>query len=106
MINRVAVLVLFAALLASAAASAQEPWATLTGDDPRWSSPQFDDSSWPRVVLQSTWREQGRAGYDGIVWFRAPLALGDRHKNELGVMLGPPQYGGYEVYAGGALIGR
>jgi signal transduction histidine kinase/ActR/RegA family two-component response regulator len=92
-------------------APGNEPWATRAGDDPRWAQPDYDDSVWPRVDVKSTWREQGRQGYDGMVWFRrtvppgaeARLAAG---RNELAVLLGPPAYGGYEVYAGGRRIGR
>jgi signal transduction histidine kinase/CheY-like chemotaxis protein len=105
--------ILLALLLLPAAASAdaQERWATQTGDDQRWSRPEFDDSAWPRVAVRANWREQGRQGYDGIVWFRSAVALGDEarlagRKNELGLLLGPPAYGGYEVYAGGRWIGR
>jgi signal transduction histidine kinase len=104
---------LFALLLLPAAVSAQpaELWATQTGDDPRWSRPDFDDSAWPRVAVRSTWREQSRQAYDGMVWFRRAVTLGDEarlagRKNELGLLLGPPVYGGYEAYAGGRLIGR
>ena len=39
-----------------------------------------------------------------MVWFRKSVVL--EHKNDLGLLLGPPAYGGYEVYAGGRLIGR
>jgi len=86
-------------LLLSAPASA-ELWATHGGDDARWARPDFDDSAWPRVDVRSTWREQGRQGYDGIVWFRGPAPSAD------GLLLGPPAYGGYEVYANGRPIGR
>ncbi|HYI09418.1 MAG TPA: ATP-binding protein [Thermoanaerobaculia bacterium] len=88
-----------------------ELWATRTGDDPRWSQPGFDDSAWPRVPVHSTWNEQGRQGHDGMVWFRRVVTLGAEARqaargNELGLLLGPPVYGGYEVYAGGRRIGR
>src|SRR4029077_4585529 len=87
---------------------ARELWATQTGDDPRWSRPEFDDSAWPRVAVRSSWRGQGRQAYDGMFWFRRAVKLGDLadRKNELGLLLGPPAYGGYEAYAGGRLIGR
>ncbi len=111
--------VLLALLLLLAAASAAQPaggdarelWATQTGDDPRWSRPEFDDSAWPRVAVRSSWREQGRQAYDGMVWFRRAVTLGEQARlasrtNELGLLLGPPAYGGYEAYAGGRLIGR
>ncbi|HYM59315.1 MAG TPA: ATP-binding protein, partial [Thermoanaerobaculia bacterium] len=110
-----ALLVVFPMAAASMAPSAggrsPELWATQTGDDPRWSWPEFDDSAWPRVGLRSTWREQGRQGYDGMVWFRRVVTLGDEARiaagrNDLGLLLGPPVYGGYEAYAGGRRIGR
>src|SRR5437016_5645801 len=110
---------LLALLLLPPAASVSQPaqgdsherWAMQTGDDPRWSRPEFDDSAWPRVAVRSTWREQGRQAYDGIVWFRYRVPLGDDarlafRRNELGLLLGPPAYGGYEAYAGGRWIGR
>ena len=61
--------------------------------------------------VTSTWREQGRQGYDGIVWFRRVVILDETariaaRRNELALLLGPPAYGGYEAYAGGRRIGR
>ncbi|MGZ5445002.1 MAG: ATP-binding protein [Thermoanaerobaculia bacterium] len=88
-----------------------ELWATRTGDDPRWSRPELDDSKWTRTAVRSTWREQGHQGYDGMVWFRHTIALDDEARlaaarNDLGLLLGAPAYGGYEAYAGGRLLGR
>jgi signal transduction histidine kinase len=106
---------LLALLLLTAFASTAQPghelWATQTGDDPRWSRPELDDSAWPRVDVRSTWREQGHQGYDGMVWFRRVVQLEKAdglaaQKNELALLLGPPVYGGYEAFAGGRLIGR
>ena len=113
--SMVVVLVLAALLLPVAASAApgepRELWATQTGDDPRWSKPEFDDAAWPRVPVRSSWNEQGRRGYDGMVWFRRAVALDDdarlaARRNDLGLLLGPPAYGGYEVYVGGQRIGR
>ena len=99
------------AIAQSAPRTAREAWATRTGDDPRWAQPEYDDSAWSRTDVRSTWREQGRQGYDGIVWFRRKVALDDEARlaagrNELGILLGGPAYGGYEIYANGRLIGR
>jgi len=95
---RAAVLGLLLALLPAPAFA--ELWAARNGDDPRWARPDFDDSAWQRVDVRATWRQQGRQGYDGKVWFRGPAPSAD------GLLLGPPTYGGYEVYANGRLIGR
>ena len=94
-----------------AGGAAQELWAAQTGDDARWSRPEFDDSAWPRVDVRSTWREQGHQGYDGMVWFRRVVQLDNEarlaaRKNELALLLGPPVYGGYEAFAGGRRIGH
>ena len=106
-----ALLGLLLSLLLPLASDAKELCATQTGDDPRWSRPDFNDAEWPRVDVQSTWREQKRQGYEGLIWFRCTVTLGDDaglagRRNELGVYLGPPSYGGYEAFAGGRLIGR
>jgi len=105
-------------LLSATAGTAQpardvghEPWATRTGDDPRWARPELNDSGWRRVPVRSTWQAQGYEGYDGMVWFRRTIALSEEarlaaSKNELSLLLGPPAYGGYEAYAGGHRIGR
>jgi signal transduction histidine kinase/CheY-like chemotaxis protein len=104
--SRVALLGLLLLLLLASASDAKELCTTQTGDDPSWSRPDFNDAAWRRVDVRSTWRDQNRQGYDGIVWFRCTVPLGDGARNELGVFLGPPAYGGYEAYAGGRLIGR
>ena len=98
-------------LPASAPAAQSEPWSVQRGDDPSWSRPDFNDSAWKRANVRATWREQGQQGYDGMLWFRRAVVLDEeaRHaarRNDLGLLLGPPAYGGYEVYAGGHRIGR
>jgi len=91
--------------------AARELWAMQTGDDPRWSRPDFIDSAWPRVPLQSSWQQLGAHDHDGIVWFRGVVSLSDEarlagQRNELALLLGPPVSGGYEAFAGGRWIGR
>ena len=85
-------------------------WKTRRGDDPRWASPAFDDSAWRAVPLPGTWQEQGYAGFDGIAWFCCTVVLDEeaRHaasRGQLGLLLGPSGYGGYQIYAGGRLLG-
>lgn len=112
--TRLSLKVLLAILLVSAAApadSGREPWRSRAGDDPRWARPGFDDSGWEAVLLSSTWREQGREGVDGMVWFRRVVPLDEEarlaaSRDDLGLLLGRPVAGGYEAYAGGRWIGR
>ncbi len=100
-------------LLTPAVAAAQGPagWRVQTGDDPGWARPGFDDSAWPAARLPATWSELGLDDVDGDIWFRSTVPLGEAArlasaKGQLGLLLGPPMYGGYEVYAGGRLLGR
>jgi signal transduction histidine kinase/ActR/RegA family two-component response regulator len=107
------------ALLLSPAATAatgtakpvgSETWKSLPGDDPRWSRPGHDDASWLKVPLPGTWREQGYSGVDGMIWFRRVVTLDEEARRaardgQLGLLLGPTDYGGYQVYAGGRLVG-
>jgi signal transduction histidine kinase len=105
------VLLVILLLVPGIAAAVPDLWKSQAGDDPRWAQPGFDDSAWPSVPLTATWREQGRQGFDGVVWFRRTVPLGEEARlaagrDDLGLLLGPPLSGGYEVYAGGRRIGR
>jgi signal transduction histidine kinase/AmiR/NasT family two-component response regulator len=106
-----AILLVPAAVAQVRADSSPEPWKMRTGDDPRWARPGFDDSAWRTVSLPATWRGQNLQGYDGLVWFRRTAVLGEEARlaakeDRLGLLLGPPVSGGYEVYAGGRRLGR
>ncbi len=110
---------LLAVLLVSAAGAASaatgepagpDPWRSSHGDDPRWASPRFDDSAWREVPLPGTWKQQGYVGVDGTIWFRRVVTLGDvarlaAREDQLGILLGPSDFGSYQVYAGGRLLG-
>src|SRR5690349_2185747 len=113
--TRLRLKVLLAILLVPAAAAAADSgrvlWRSQAGDDPRWARPGFNDSGWEAVPLSVTWREQGRQGFDGMVWFRRVVSLDEdarlaASRDDLGLLLGGPAAGGYEVYVGGRWIGR
>ena len=62
------------------------------------------------MPLPGTWREQGYSEFDGVVWYRRAFRLdeeaqGAARRGQLGLLLGPSGYGGYQVYAGGRLLG-
>ena len=106
-------LALFAALLLCPAAGRTVGpglWKSRPGDDTRWASPEYDDSAWRTVALPAPWREQGYTGLDGTVWFRRVVPVDEEarlaaRRGRLGILLGPPMYGGYQVFAGGRLLG-
>jgi signal transduction histidine kinase/ActR/RegA family two-component response regulator len=85
-------------------------WKTRGGDDPRWAAPAFDDSAWSSVPLPGTWEEHGYRGLDGMAWYRRAVVLDEEaqraaSRGQLGLLLGPSGYGGYQIYAGGRLLG-
>ena len=61
-------------------------------------------------LLGDTW-ETRAGGPDGTTWYRRTVPLDEEARlaaarDDLGLLLGPPAYGAYEVYAGGRQIGR
>jgi signal transduction histidine kinase len=86
-------------------------WKVQAGDDPAWAEPGFDDSKWRAVPLPATWEKQGLQDLDGPAWFRGTLHLDEEarlaaDRDSLGLLLGPPSVGAYEVWAGGRRLGR
>ena len=86
------------------------PWRSAPGDDPRWAGSGFDDSAWRPVSLPGTWKAQGYAGIDGTIWYRGLVSLDEEARfaashGRLGLLLGAPDHGSYQVYAGGQLLG-
>ncbi|MBV9493702.1 MAG: response regulator [Acidobacteria bacterium] len=68
------------------------------------------EGEWKPADVRASWQTLGRRGYDGVVTFRGTVTLDDRARlaaseNDLGLLLGPPVYGGYEVFANGRLLG-
>src|SRR5205823_6235109 len=51
------------------------PWRFHAGDDPRWSSATFNDSSWSLLVAGKPWPQQGYSGYAGVAWYRLSVPL-------------------------------
>jgi hypothetical protein len=46
------------------------PWRFHPGDDPRWASASFDDSSWHTITLGHDFDSQGIESYSGYAWYR------------------------------------
>jgi hypothetical protein len=79
-------------------------WRFHTGDDSRWSDPNFDDSQWPLIGSDQPWDTQGYPGYRGFAWYRFQVVL-PAHHAPLALFI-PVIYGNYQVFVGGRLVGQ
>jgi hypothetical protein len=77
-------------------------WRFHTGDDPRWSDPNFDDSSWPLLHSNQPWAAQGYKGYSGMAWYRFKLVVPQDHKPL--TLFVPKIATSYELFANGKPI--
>jgi hypothetical protein len=59
----------------------------------KWSTPDFDDSTWPSLTPKGSWKEAGipaLADFDGAVWFRTTVTLDEAQARAANlVQLGP-----------------
>ncbi len=93
-------LLFFAAVCAAAqTVPLAETWKEQTGDNLRWASPDFDDSSWTSVPMPRPSRPAAR----GYTWHRLRIeavAVAGPH-----ILIGP-LYPAYEIFANGRKIGQ
>ncbi|WP_146171605.1 hypothetical protein [Luteibacter sp. OK325] len=97
------------------------PWRFQVGDDHRWSSPDFDDSSWETVDLTPApgahdgdvglpgyvpgWSRRGHAGYTGYAWYRMKVSVDSDTDTPL-ALAGPTLVDStYQLYVDGKLLG-
>lgn len=97
------------------------PWRFHVGDDPRWSSPDVDDSTWETVDLSPApgahdgdvglpgyvagWSRRGHAGYTGYAWYRLRIVVTSEPGTPL-ALAGPTLLdSAYQLYVNGALLG-
>ncbi|WP_130620727.1 glycoside hydrolase [Dyella amyloliquefaciens] len=97
------------------------PWRFHIGDDPRWSSPDFDDSAWEAVDLTpepgshdgdvglpgyvSGWSRRGHARYTGYAWYRMKVTVDSGAGVPL-ALAGPTLVDStYQLYVNGTLLG-
>ncbi len=78
-------------------------WRYHGGDDSRWASPAFDDSSWDIVNSRLEKGNEPPSGWNGIGWFRLHLAVDSSLWNEA-VAFGITQGGASEIYLDGKRI--
>jgi len=73
-------LFLFSFIFFNAACFAQtillpERWHFITGDNPEYVNPKFDDNAWTSIDVPDYWERQGFDGYDGIAWYRVHFTI-------------------------------
>jgi hypothetical protein len=89
------------------------PWKFHVGDDPSWSQPDFDDSSWEEIDLtpdSSTgwalgWTAHGHRGYSGYAWYRLQVDV-EGAKRSLALKMPDSFDDAYQVYVNGQRIGE
>ena len=95
------------------------PWKFHTGDDPAWSQPGFDDSSWsdmdmtPRISKKHPgleiplpgWTARGYPDYSGYAWYRLTV---DVQSSGRPLSVKMPYYvdDAYQVFVNGSQIGQ
>jgi hypothetical protein len=77
-------------------------WRFQPGDNPRWASPDFDDSEWALVAAGADWDEIGYRNLDGPAWYRFRLILPEGHQ-QYALRL-PVIYTSYQVFVDGHLV--
>ena len=77
-------------------------WKENHGDDPRWASPDFDDSAWTGVTMP----RPSRTGASGVTWYRIHVRLPEPLPAEPLSLLVGPLFPAYEVFVNGRLAGR
>lgn len=50
--------------------SLQRQWKFITGDNPDYRMPAYNDSSWDEIFVPAKWEDQGYRDYDGYAWYR------------------------------------
>jgi sigma-B regulation protein RsbU (phosphoserine phosphatase) len=79
-------------------------WRFHSGDDPQWSSPTFDDSTWQSFDPQSGMNDQHFTNMQGFVWLRIHVRLSPDHV-PLSLLL--DRVGNtYQVFANGQSVGN
>ncbi|MGC1870282.1 MAG: SpoIIE family protein phosphatase [Acidobacteriaceae bacterium] len=96
------------------------PWKFHIGDDPQWADPNFDDSGWETVSLNTKkgsidpimgfagfvpgWTAKGHPGYSGFAWYRIRVRI--TGADEPLAFLGPSSFDdSYQLFVNGHWIG-
>jgi sialate O-acetylesterase len=58
-------------------------WKFEIGDNPEWINPLFNDEQWEKILVPSTWEEEGFPGYDGYAWYRIHFTIDSSYKDQV-----------------------
>lgn len=96
------------------------PWKFRTGDDPTWSQPGFDDSSWPEMDMTPPtnpahpsqtfplpgWTARGYPHYSGYAWYRLTVDVQGSGRRHLSLKMPDSVDDAYQVFVNGTQIGQ
>ena len=80
-------------------------WKFEIGDQSAWSRPDFNDDSWSKIIIPSSWEEQGFPGYDGFAWYRRKFFFDSPNLNNTFYLWLGRIDDSDETYLNGQLIG-
>ena len=80
-------------------------WKLSASDEARFALPATADVDFAEVVVPGAWDDQGRADFDGHLWYRRHFSLAPQSRAELVLLLGVIDDED-EVYLNGRLIGQ
>lgn len=80
-------------------------WKFQTGDELKWSEPNFDDRKWKKIFVPGAWESQGYNGYDGFGWYRLTFKVPENFAGKKMVLVLGRIDDIDETYVNGKLIG-
>jgi phosphoserine phosphatase RsbU/P len=80
-------------------------WRFHPGDDPRWASPDFDDSAWPLLRSDESWTSQGYRASSGFAWYRFKVQFPVASQTLSIALVLPSILTDYEIFEEGKKIG-
>jgi sialate O-acetylesterase len=80
-------------------------WKFEIGDNPEWKNPLFNDDHWEKILVSSTWEEEGFPGYDGYAWYRINFTIDSSYKDQVLYLILGKIDDVDETYLNGYLIG-
>ena len=79
-------------------------WRFILGDNKKFSKPEYDDSDWEKIIVPSSWQDEGFRNYSGYAWYRKTFEIDPDSKGVLYLELGRVDDVD-ETYFNGHLIG-